>query len=103
MGGARGARFDRFGGNRVEQGVGNLDKSIKLLNYFFSWPIYQIKQNAAATAAAAAAPTAAAAAPTAATSVVLTPWAKIRQKFPHKQKPPSHPPAVPAPAPAYHR
>jgi hypothetical protein len=83
---------------------------IKLLNYFFSWPIYQIKQNAAATAAAAAAPTAAAAAPTAAaaaptaaTSVVVIPWAKIRQKSPHKQKPPSHPPAVPAPAPAYHR
>jgi len=39
----------------------------------------------------------------AATSVVVTPWAKIRKKSPHKQKPPSHPPAVPAPAPAYHR
>jgi hypothetical protein len=96
-------RVDCFEVNQVERGGRNIDKLIKLLNYFFSWPIYQIKQNAAATVAAAAAPTAAAAAPTAATSVVVTPWAKIRQKSPHKQKPPSHPPAVPAPAPAYHR
>ena len=59
-------RVDCFEVNQVERGGRNIDKLIKLLNYFFSWPIYQIKQNAAATAAAAAAPTAAAAAPTAA-------------------------------------
>jgi hypothetical protein len=57
-------RVDCFEVNQVERGGRNIDKLIKLLNYFFSWPIYQIKQNAAATAAAAAAPTAAAAAPT---------------------------------------
>ncbi len=40
MGGARGARFDRFGGNQVGQGGGNIDQ----INQIIKLSIYQIKK-----------------------------------------------------------
>ena len=35
MGGARGARFDCFGGNRVGRGGGNLSKTDQFIKLFF--------------------------------------------------------------------
>ena len=35
MGGARGARIDCFGGNRVGRGVGNIDKIDQTIKLFF--------------------------------------------------------------------
>ena len=35
MGGARGVRFDRFGGNRVGWGGGNIDQIDQIIKLFF--------------------------------------------------------------------
>ncbi len=43
MEGAGRARFDRFGGNQVGWGGETYVKSINILNYIISQPIYKIK------------------------------------------------------------